>query len=128
MNRNRIWRGIAFLAFALLNLIYVNGQTQFPGSRDLLIHIPTASSKDCVEIASLFSSIEGVTYMGYCDNLQIFVLRVDNAKHPDDRQSLLLLQNFPRLWYIKEGGNYEQIVGNCERFAEPEPSSTNIQN
>lgn len=95
-------------------------------TEELLLQSPGVHvERNLNSIVSELEALSGITYVGFCENQNVILLRVDRRKHPNDK---LILETFTQKQleiHIKTGATIAQVIAVCPRVtlssSEPAP-------
>lgn len=89
-------------------------------TEELILQSPGVHSERNLDaIISELKALNGITYLGFCENQNVIFLRVDRRKHPTDK---LILEAFVQKKleiHIKTGATIEQAIASCPKVVLP---------
>ncbi|MDQ3045963.1 MAG: hypothetical protein M3R27_00320 [Bacteroidota bacterium] len=113
-------RALHYLLFAAINITLLNtAQAQTaPPKNELILSIPSITSKSYEEIKQTLESIPGVELAAYCSHMQSFLIYYDTKKIDGDEYIVRQLQSVNKRYIseVKTGTSIQQIMGECSKF------------
>lgn len=95
---------------------------------EVIVQVPAANAKNIADIRSRLTSFPGVYVNGYCESLQIYLIRVDRAQQPGNNfLEAVFHDQYQFSYYIKESCTIEQVRSMCGMPAEGSDPAQNPQ-
>jgi hypothetical protein len=99
-----------------------------PVLEEVIVQVPATNNKNKTDIRSRLTSFPGVYVNGYCESLQIYLIRVDRSQQPgNDFLEAVFHNHYQFSYYIKESCTIEQVRTMCGMPAEGTDPAQNPQ-
>jgi hypothetical protein len=83
-------------------------------TEELILQSPGVhAERNLDEIIRELEALNGITYVGFCTNQNVILLRIDRRKHSDDRYILAAFTSRLLEVHIKTGASIEQVISAC---------------
>jgi hypothetical protein len=95
---------------------------------EVIVQVPGTTDKNKTDIRTRLTAIPGVYVNGYCETLQIYLIRVDRAQQPgNDFLETVFHDHYQLSYYIKESCTIAQVRTMCGMPAEGSDPAQNPQ-
>jgi hypothetical protein len=89
---------------------------------ELIIQVPGISEKNFEEVLRALTSLNGISYSGFCISEKCFFLVVDRAVSPDNTDLTTKIKSLQLDFDVKEGVAINKAINNCTEFRSPADS------
>ncbi|MCA6364073.1 MAG: hypothetical protein IM638_13615 [Bacteroidetes bacterium] len=95
---------------------------------EVIVQVPSTTNKNVTDIRTRLTAIPGVYVNGYCEDLQIYLIRVDRALQPGNSfLETVFHDHYQFSYYIKESCTIAQVRTMCGMPAEGTDPAQNPQ-